>query len=95
MRPLLLALALTLTGCTTLSTGLDATLDRAEDVSGAVTERALDVVCNRMSLRQWRETFAISQERVIGWNSLCGAVQSVPLSPGELRALPPTVERPA
>lgn len=76
-------------GCA-LSPALDAGLERAESVSGSVTERSLDWLCNRMSLRQWRESFGVSQERVGGWIALCAPGTSVPLSGSGLLSLPPT-----
>lgn len=72
-----LALALTLTGCTTTGAYLDSQLERAEHISDELTQRALSLLCNRISVRQWRETFR-TQSQVEAWRALCGHVSEVP-----------------
>ncbi len=77
MKALSLLLALTLTGCTTTGAYLDAGLERAENVSEELTSRALSLLCNRISVRQWRETFRTA-DQVDAWRALCGHVAAVP-----------------
>lgn len=65
MNKFLCSLALaSMTGCATVDTGLN----YAEEISSQLTERSLNWICNRMSVRQWRATFSHTKE---AWETLC------------------------
>lgn len=69
-----------LSGCQTLSV-----VDDARDKAGAA---AMDYLCNRMTLREWRERFGRHSTAAQGWIFICA--QSGPLVP----MLPPKPAEP-
>lgn len=89
-----LVLFLALSGCSTMGAYLDTGLSAAEDVSEEVTARAVSLICNRISVRQWRESFARSRDALEGWLLLCGASQHpYPFPIPEVSIDGPTVTR--
>ena len=73
------AIVAALAGCTTLDAGLGV----AERASEELTVRSLSWICDRMSVRQWRESMARSRDSYTGWVMLCGQATSVPPLPPE------------
>lgn len=83
-----------LAGCASLDAGLDSSLEVAEGASHTLTTRALSWICNRISVREWRETFGRQRERVAGWTLLCGQSASAPpVSESSLTLSPRNTEK--
>ena len=74
---IVLALAAT-SACATLSAPLDAGLARAEQASNTATTRAVNLICERISVRQWKKTFGKTRDSIQAWFHLCHSVAAFP-----------------